>query len=327
MTGNRLAAILDSLDAPTFAGEDLAFSVVGVPGWGRVLLGRSREGDPAILFPATGAPRPRAPIELRHLKVLFDARCRTSAGDDPDVRYTILRCSGERALSQHFLAIADPVVAVAGPDPSPAEVEETVRALVELFRAVSRPAETSVRGLWGELLLVARSRDPGLLVAAWHELPSERFDFAKGLQRLEVKTAGRSSREHHFSLDQLTAEPFDVLVASIQCEPSAGGASIEDILHAISERLTDGALTRMLYEKAAGVMGQDWVHLTGARFDEHLASSSVRFIRAADIPRPAPPLPVTVRQVTFVADTIGCPGVDDVDLEAVDGLWSAVRQV
>ena len=95
--------------------------------------------------------------------------------------------------------------------------------LIELFRAMTTPSRKSVQGLWAELFLIAQSRQPTILVDAWHMLPEDRYDFAMDDQRIEVKSFSGSLRQHHFSLEQLQPpEGVKTLIASMLVEGFTG---------------------------------------------------------------------------------------------------------
>jgi hypothetical protein len=81
----------------------------------------------------------------------------------------------------------------------------------------------SVQGLWAELFLMARLRDPSALVAAWHSQLGDLYDFSAGSQRIEVKSAIGRIRRHHFTLEQVLPIPRTrVLIASVLVERGRG---------------------------------------------------------------------------------------------------------
>lgn len=319
------ASTVGNLPIPRPSRGGLAFSVATVPAIAPVRLGKSTDGEPAILFPSSERASPRPPIELRHLSVLFGARCLVSGEVEEEAHFTVLRCRGDLGLQNYFLLMAKTLLMAAGPDPDEVSVEKSVLALVELFRSAAKPPAYAVRGLWGELLLMALSADPVTVLRAWHVAAIERFDFGAGKQRVEVKTAGRSSRRHHFSLEQLVSPDLEVCVASIQVEASAGGRSLMELVDAVSASVEHADDAVRLTTTVGTVLGTDWPDYSTARFDDVLAASSVQFFRADAVPRVKLPVPSAVTQVEFVSDLTDVATLANVDLEAAGGLWSAVR--
>lgn len=324
-SGVDFASIIAGLPVPIAKFGGLAFSASTAPSIAPARLGKSTEGEPAILFPSSERATQRPPIELRHLTVVFGARCHVSGEVDEEAYFTVVRCHGDDALQKYFLLMAGTLLSALGPGQSESAVEKAVLAFVELFRAAGRPPAYALRGLWGELLLMARSGDAIAALRAWHVAADERFDFGAGRQRVEVKTTGRGSRRHHFSLEQLTAADLDVCVASIQIESSAAGRTLLELVDAITARLTQMDDTIRLTTTIGLVLGTDWSEYSNARFDDALAVASLRFYRADTVPRIMLPVPDAVTQVQFVADVSECEPVPLDLLQAAGGLWAALR--
>ena len=318
-------SIVDDLPVPKPTRGGLAFTVATPPAIVPVRLGKSTAGEPSVLIPSSKRASQRPPIELRHLSVLFGARCHVSGDVEEEAYFTVVRCRGDLALQGYFLLIAKTLLLAAGPNADESSVEKSVLALVELFRSVAKPPAYALRGLWGELLLMARSADPVTVLRAWHVAAIERFDFGAGTQRVEVKTAGRSTRRHHFSLDQLVASDLAVCVASLQIEPAAAGQSLMELVDAVSARLDQVDDVVRLTTTVGSVLGTDWADYATARFDDVLAASSIQFFRAEAVPRVRLPLPEPVTQVEFVADLGGIEVLSEADMAAARGLWRAIR--
>lgn len=318
-----LAALIDRLPMPRAHHGGLAFSVASVAGLAPARIGKSIEGDAVVLFPSSEPSARRPPVELRHLSVLFGARCRVFGDTEEEAFFTVVRCHGDTAVQTYFLHMAKGLLSVLGPNAREAQVEQAVQAFVELFRAATKPPAYALRGLWGELLLIARCTDPIAVFRAWHVTGDERFDFGQGHQRVEVKTSGRSSRAHHFSLDQLTAVGVDVCLVSIQVEPSAAGRSLLELVDDISSKLTSVDDAMRLHVTVGAVLGIDWTDYATARFDDSLSSSSIRFYKIEDVPRIQVPLPKAVTQVHFVSDLAASNSMAVADLNAAGGLWAA----
>jgi hypothetical protein len=308
---HRLFDIYSKLDQPAQGG--LVFSALRVPEHKYVRVARSAAG-PAVLFEVQGTSQVRAPIELRNLQVLFAAQCRVVENSHTtEGQFTAVVC---RATSQDlqelfFDAIASILPALE--TPSEDQIDGIVKALVELFRAIGSPRRTSLQGIWGELLLVARSNQPDGVIKAWHALPSDRYDFARGNERVEVKAA-LGERRHHFSLDQLRPGPeLVVYVVSMLVESSAAGWSIAELVGHIASRCVDKSLGVSVATSVATVLGEDAAYWATARYDAQTALNSLLFFPTDSIPRVDDP-PTRVSDVRFVVDLTG---LDD---KAVDPL-------
>ena len=229
-------------------------------------------------------------------------------------------------LHDLFLRLAAPLLHDLPEHPTPADIHHVVSALVELFRAAATPGTKTVQGLWAELFLIAQADKPSLLVQAWHTTPEDRYDFATGPERIEVKSAGTHVRQHRFSLEQLTPPPGTrVIVASVFTERSAGGASIADLLDRITN-LVDAAPLQAHAERITYLaLGSTWREAMTTRFDTELATASLRFIDAAAVPSITAPIPPGVTQVRFCSDLTAALTLSANDLQGAEGLLKAAQ--
>jgi hypothetical protein len=216
----------------------------------------------------------------------------------------VIRCTGEdRSLHEYFLRALHPIIASLPTTPSRDDISGAVQRLVDLFRKLTAFPRKTIAGLWAELFVLARAHDPTTLLAGWHALREDRFDFAFGIDRLEVKSASGGHRIHHFALEQL--RPIGqtrVLIASLLVERVEGGTSINDLVDSVRQRITDPTLLIRLDSIVAETLGQDWRSTQQTRFDLQRAVHSLRFIEATSIPAVGMPLPAEVSGVHFKVD-------------------------
>jgi hypothetical protein len=324
---DRLQTEFDALPLPPADRGGMVFCVAEGRGIAPARLAKSASGEAVVLFPVEKPSAPLPPIELRHLSVLFAARCRVVGSEDEERLYTVVQCHGEDALRAYFFSMVGALLKRRSDQPPTAnDIQSSVRALIELFRAAAQPATRSLRGLWGELLVLAISSDPRTLAEGWHITGDERFDFSLDSHRLEVKTGSRGSRRHHFSLDQLSAEGLQVCVISLQIEPAAGGLALTDLIDLVTPKLRGPTAVARFVATVANVLGSDWGDYR-SRFDQVLAAASVRFVAADDVPKVSLPLPLGVGQVEFVADLEHCPVLTPMDLRRAGALWEAAIPV
>jgi hypothetical protein len=255
--------------------------------------------------------------------VLFEAPCHV-IGVDAGTRYLhVITCHGDEVLTRYFLLLSHGLLSAVPQPATESDLEAALGSLVELFRAATKPAIRSARGFWGELLLIAESEDPEFLLRSWHDASDERFDFGSGQSRVEVKTTTRGSRDHHFSLEQLTASGLEVWIASIQVEGSAAGVSVMDLVDEIRTRVASPELTARLLRITAETLGTDWDAFEGARFDRTLAVASLKLYPVANVPSIQLPVPPAVSSVKFVSDLGSSTEVDPAD----GGIWPLLRAV
>ena len=272
-------------------------------------LGKDEGGCPCLLVSTGQAAKgqTRVPLVLENLAVLFDLRCHVSApGAAPQSgTFSVIKCvSADGPVRLHFLALLPGISAALGRTSDRAKVASVVDDIVELFRALGAIPKKEVQGLWGELLLIYRANDAVTLAEAWHAESTDRYDFNRGAERIDAKTASRAPRRHHFTLEQLTPPAGTrLLIASMFVESSGAGASVFDLLEAIGSRLGQNPplhlrLTRLVHE----TLGTSWQLARNIRFDVEAACESLRYFESSAIPRVQLPLPLDVFEVRFIAD-------------------------
>jgi hypothetical protein len=288
--------------------------------WAR--LARSTRGFAAVLPAISGPARPD--IVYEQLRVCFNIECTLeSGGHVRDERLVIIECLA--ADPQVQAAFLD-VVAVLLPSDehaSGADLQRAVTSLADLFRALLVAGPKSVLGLWGELFAMWQAVDPAAAAAAWHTTPHDRYDFAAGGLRVEVKTT-TGVRAHTFSLEQLMPPAgVRVLVASIITTPSPSGPSVDELLQTVAAQVSDDTRSRLV-ETAMRSLGSGWQQGCAARFDADLASAALRWFDGQVVPRVADP-PLEVREVRFKSDLQTCDSLDESALSAAGPLGNAMR--
>lgn len=270
---------------------------VGSRPWLRIA--KSADGI-AVVVPAEGQSA-LPDLSLEHLRVRFNLECSIEASGVEQVELlSIVEClRGDKRMTELFLDVVS-VVLPLSVRPTPAELQDVVSALAELFRSVLVAGPKSTLGLWGELFAMAEAGDPAYTASAWHITPRDRYDFASGPVRVEVKTA-TALRAHHFSLDQLRPpDGVQVVVESIVTTPSPAGPSIQELLDTIAAR-TRGTTRTHLIGTAMRSLGNVWTSGANARFDADLARSTMCFFASPSVPRVSDP-PLGVSAVKFVSD-------------------------
>lgn len=307
-------------------------SATPIPGFGRHRLARCANSAPAILVASRDQLHCNyaAPVVLEHLAIQYDTECRILQPTGMSERgiFTLITCvDPDPQLRSYFLRIAGVVIEAVGDNPSRLEISRTMDALIDLFRALAVPPRKSVQGLWAELFVIARSREPERLARAWHATPGDTFDFAEGGERVEVKSAAGPLRAHHFSLAQLRSIPAtQVLIVSMFVARVGAGESVQDLLAALRARLDGNPQTILRLESiVAATLGNTLRRALGETFDRQLAESSRAFYRAGDVPSIADPFDPRVSDIHFVADLTSVLGIELTEIPS-DGLRAAVRE-
>ena len=211
-------------------------------------------------------------------------------------------------MAGYFLQVAaPPLVDALGPAPTQLDVSVALSRLSELLQSITQAPQASAQGLWAELFLIDSSPSPIGLASAWHAEPRERFDFAQGTQRVEVKSTSTEPRRHVFSLEQVRPPAdLEVVVASLIMPRSTGGLSLGDLLARVRSKLAaDLDLVQRLDQVVAQILGHSLQAALQHRFDEAAAATSVRYYAADDVPAVGLPLPAEVTAVRFIADLSG----------------------
>ena len=256
-----LPAVLSSIPPPPDLGsrDPVRYHVRRIPTTPSHFFGRDGHGFPCLLL-ATSDEYPKAPMLLEEVEVRFAVPCRIvlSAHEDTQETLTTVCCtSRNRVLQDYFAHTCEAIVHIVGPTPSLERVVDAVRRLVDLFQRLSLPSSRSVAGLFAELYVIYASRSPRTAVEAWHSKIDERFDFAIGDVRLEVKASRTRQRAHNFSLEQ--CEPPVAtrgILVSVFVETSGGGLSLVELLGGIERKVEgDIDLVLKLREMVAGTLG------------------------------------------------------------------------
>ena len=302
-----LSELFASLVLPLERPAGNSLSAVAIPGAGGHRLAKDAGGSPCLLLRQPASAAPSAPIRLQNLLVSYGVPCVIghSGGQQEEGVFTVVRCSNaDPSLFPHFLRILSPIIATLGPVPTAAAVRRSITGLVDLFQALTAPARKSVQGLWAELLLIRRAADPLSLASAWHGTPDERTDFLRGRERIEVKSTSNRQRVHHFSLAQLVPPAgARLIVASLFVEPVGGGLSLRRLSDDIRSLLAaDAALLTQFDAVFYATLGASWSDAMEECFDLELATDSLRFYDAADVPKIDGPIPAAVADVRFTSD-------------------------
>ena len=288
-------------NAPLPAGG--AICAVPIPGYDAHRLGCTSEGAACLIIatPAgTGSARPD--VRLQNLQVRRRVLCDVlrPTGEHESLVGTVIACSADSLdLRGFFLDLFDQALSAFGVKPREADVDLWIDHATRLFSELDSSEIREVRGLWGELLVMAAARDPVPLIRRWHDTAEDRFDFLAGSFALEVKTCRDLDRVHVFSLPQLRPTPsLDVVIASVPVHADPHGISAIGLLGEIEGRVEDAEIRSHLRQTAFHVGGGSLAQ-SPQRFDRRAATEGLRWMWASAIPAIDERPPVEVLEVTL----------------------------
>jgi len=327
-------SLFSSLPVPIKASNNESFSAQAVEELSSYKLGKDVHCRPAVLISPSDPEKSDIPypIVLENISIRYDVHCQVTCIGQQDKlgRFIVIRCeSNDSDLVEYFLRTMEVHIKSIELSPSFSQVASMVDKLVELFRALSQPSKKSIQGLWAELLIIAESSDPKLLLQAWHAKPDDRYDFYAGKQCIEVKSSSEQSRIHHFSLEQLNP-PGDmkVIVASILVHRSNDGFSVVDIMDKLRSHLCeDYDLLAHLHQNVAVTLGSDWRQASFIKFDKQYSEQSIKIYNASSIPSVSCPVPLEVSDVRFKSNVSRIIPLNSKSLIDEGGLYSTIAHL
>lgn len=257
------------------------------------LLVKNPAGEPLLLLRSTPRRQPRAPIRLKNVVVEFERRYGYSlddyeATDAVEVAdcFTAIRCLADASTLYSYFVEMMSATAAGLPAPlSEAQVDNVVTNLLELFKSGNAAGQSTVAGLWGELLVISVSADTTAIVKAWHLDTSDSFDFALSERRIEVKSSEKQMREHEFSLGQVSERRDGDYIASVLLKRSAAGVSTLELAEQIAARLDDASRAKF-WGLVFHTLGDDAALTNDTKYDLKFSKDSLRFIPSNRVPCP-----------------------------------------
>jgi len=137
-------------------------------------------------------------------------------------------------------------------------------------------------GLFGELSVIASSKNNGDLISGWHSTPNSTFDFSFNSARLEVKTSTRPTRVHWLRSTQSLVNPEDNLFyLSIYAPEDNSGFTLVDLLNHIKESTSE-----LRFQELLEKLSYYEIDKAKIKFDFSQTIRSFKFIDSGSIPLP-----------------------------------------
>ncbi|GAB3921770.1 PD-(D/E)XK motif protein [Mucilaginibacter myungsuensis] len=308
MSRNSLSKAFEELRTMV-ASEHQAYAAVPIPNLPLHRLGITSEGQP-IFFVRCSPQKSRAKqagYRLERLIIQFSKKCliKNNQQEEAEETFTTIELRpGADELIAYFLDVFYLLIKGLPKNTVVGDLNEKLHEVLSLFNHLSAPPKRTVQGLWAELLVIERAKDPARLVKAWHRESTDKYDFNDGVSKIEVKSAASSRRVHHFSAEQLLPNPSSqTLIISIFAIETAAGSSIDDLVEAINKRLQDEALLLDLKMKIGKTLGNALESARDHYFDYAQAADSIRLFDTNDIPKIAVEnIPPQIQRVSYDSD-------------------------
>lgn len=295
-----------SFQALSSATSAVDFSALPLPGSRTDFLGKASDGGPVFLLQDSGPASYSPTIELKHVSVQFHSKCRvTTTGGAVENQFAVISCDASvPELHEVFIRCLAAAIEQLPVAAGTSDLQRCVQSLLNLFRALGRPSNREVTGLWAELFVIARSKNVPQFLRAWHSDQFERFDFSWPSGCLEVKASVKEQRQHEFALEQLQP-PWGGAgyVTSVLLQTLSGGVGIVDLANEIEASVVSEPLLRQkLWENIAAALGDDFSERLDRRFDPSYAERTLTVYAMSDVPAPHEPSDPRITAVRFRAD-------------------------
>lgn len=282
------------------ADEDV-LHVECIPGFEWARLGVAKDSVFLLLPPEDHANGPDHDLEHIRVSPKKSYNIKELTGFRVETVAVIATKSRDGWLVETFLELIS-MLFDSGVSSDPDAVRKLIQDLVSLFRALTQSNLKSTQGLWGELFLIDQASDVELAVSSWHTTPNDRYDFAKGHERVEVKTT-TGPRIHMFSHAQLVpVNGLRVSVASLVLNRTGDGQSCADLVVRVLPRLSSESSRRSFVDQVVRTLGEDWNTQGGYRYDPDQALQNLRFFNVENIPKIVEPIPANVHGVKYQSD-------------------------
>jgi len=297
------------------------FSASLLPSYPFARIAISRDGYPVVLISSIpdGTHLSQKNIRLTYLELSHNVECSVSEdGISQLLKFTVIIFkSTERYLQTYFLEIAEVLLKKLDKKPTQRDILTTFNSFVEIFRSLTQPPSKTVQGLWSEILIIERSKNPTKLINYWHSFPEEKFDFNADREKIEVKSSSNMNRIHIFSSDQLNP-PSDkqVLIASLFTKQSSNGISVGGLIEKIQERKISSELIDKILSIATKTLGNTLEQSLKIKFDYELSVGSLRFYSHKDISKiERINIPDRVSEVKYKSDLTELNSIDLNEIE------------
>jgi len=277
-----LEEIFKKLETPSEKQEDIYKTELILGKYHR--LGKNYKGQPSILINTKKNNESVAPYRGMSIRLRFNINCKIHEENEKQ-NYTILSCiSNDEQIIKIFLDICQTTISQLGKEPTPKEISEKTQMLIDLFKEMPNKL-SSIVGLWGELFLIASSKNITKCLEAWHQHAEDKYDFYDNNEALEVKCTTQTDRKHKFKHDQLVSNLKDHYVASIMISDDPNkGLSVVDLYEDIKKRCKLDNLNNKLKKIFFKIVGKTpYEELNEFRYSFDYSKKNLMYYKLKDI--------------------------------------------
>lgn len=282
-------------------------------------IGISSDGH-VMIFVECSDEKVTSNIKLKMFNVTFNRLCKLNNRDNTEEKkYGIITLlSNNSDIQKYFLDVMCIVIKKLPVLPKVEQLKREVSKIISLFTSMPQISKEQVKGLWAELFVIERSKNPLYLLKSWHVSTDDKYDFNDGIDKIEVKATSNDERIHHFAIEQLHPnKDSQLLVASLIVVNSGLGMGIFDLVDSITSRVTDTDALLKLNEEVLQTIGSHIDEAKELRYDYTLAKDNLNFYNYKDIPAIAmQDVPMGVSSVHFASCL---KGLDVVKLNKMSG--------
>tara|TARA_B110000459_G_C16585109_1_gene483198 strand:+ start:938 stop:1897 length:960 start_codon:yes stop_codon:yes gene_type:complete len=277
-----LEEIFKKIETPSEKKEDIYKTELILGKYHR--LGKNYKGQPSILINTKKNNESVAPYRGMSIRLRFNINCKIHEENEKQ-NYTILSCiSNDEQIIKIFLDICQTTISQLGKEPTPKEISEKTQMLIDLFKEMPNKL-SSIVGLWGELFLIASSKNITKCLEAWHQHAEDKYDFYDNNEALEVKCTTQTDRKHKFKHDQLVSNLKDHYVASIMISDDPNkGLSVVDLYEDIKKRCKLDNLNNKLKKIFFKIVGKTpYEELNEYRYSFDYSKKNLMYYKLKDI--------------------------------------------
>lgn len=220
----------------------------------------------------------------------FDPSCKVSIEESMEELpfVSTLRCTIDRSNLEKLRALAAIIRGITELQEDYGSCGKAIHEMKDFFanNFSSEVSDSTIVGLFGELLVIAKSQDRNRFAGLWHSSSDASFDFSSGNNRVEVKTTRSLNRIHQFSSNQISMSlKARVYIASVSLQVVEKGSSLSEIVKLISNELDINMRVKFIncVVETLGII-PDLV--SGVEIDLEASLGSIWLIPAEKIPAP-----------------------------------------
>ena len=243
-------------------------------------VGKNYKGLPSILINTKKNDESVYPYKGLSIRLRFNISCKIHEENERQ-NYTILSCiSVDEKIIKIFLDICQTTIPQLGEEPTPKEISEKTQMLIDLFKEMPNK-RSSIIGLWGELFLIASSKNITKCLEAWHQHSEDKYDFYDNNEALEVKCTAQTDRKHQFKHDQLVSNLKDHYVASIMVsEDPVKGLSVVNLYEDIKKKCKLDNLNNKLKKIFFKIVGKTpFEELNDYKYDFNFSKKNLLYFK------------------------------------------------